>query len=175
MFVQNMDFQSIWVSSRIITICAVYKFFLMIVQNMVLKINFILGNIITLQTTEGLTCIDYFIFNCFLYGTYLVLQRFFIIIHGENIYLPKNVLMAEMETIVERYQNRIIFVVCCCITFWNPSSYESNIVSEMQYGGTHISEVQKMHLFQYIFLSRGAAGMNVIPRPGSCIVGRLPT
>ena len=85
--------------------------------------------------------------------------------------------MAEMETIAERYQNRIIFDVLYYILLFRnqPSSYECNIVSEMQYGGTHISEVQKMHLFQYIFLSRGAAGMNVIPRPGSCIVGRLPT
>ena len=82
--------------------------------------------------------------------------------------------MAEMETICERYQNRIIFVVVLHVGN-PPPSYESNIVSEMQYGGTHISEVQKMHLFQYIFLSSGAAGMNVIPRPGSCIVGRLLT
>ena len=81
--------------------------------------------------------------------------------------------MAKLETgswKIPKYNN-----ICCCITFWKPSYYESNIVSEMQYGGTHISEVQKMHLFQYIFLSRGAAGMNVIPRPASCIVRRLPT
>ena len=69
---------------------------------------------------------------------------------SKDIYLPKISRWQSWKLVAERYQNIIIFVVV--LHFGNPPpSYVSNIVSEMQYGGTHISEVQKMHLFHYIF------------------------